>query len=195
VKRAILVLFGLTASIGLLAMGIVAVQVSTGATTQDPRRLAEEWGHRGGWAWHWAPPLAEGSGMELVVAEFRGKPCILYRGAGHQGGPCFQNGWAVEANFTETVNGTLVSGVAIREAATVRFGNSRDALHVPVVDVPHRPRERYFAFVIPTDGLRGVKPNDIVALDHRGRLLGRQHYNDGRGRFGAYDGLYDRRFS
>jgi hypothetical protein len=57
--------------------------------------------------------------------------------------------------------------------------------------VPGRPSERYFASH-PSDGLN-VRPNGIVALDHHGRLLGRQHYNDGEGRFGAFDGLHDRK--
>jgi hypothetical protein len=80
----------------------------------------------------------------------------------------------------------------IPEATQVRFGRTREALTIPVVDVPGRSTERYFAFVVPREGLT-VRPNDILALDVRGRLLGRQHYNDGHNRFGAFDGLYDRK--
>jgi hypothetical protein len=57
--------------------------------------------------------------------------------------------------------------------------------------VPGRPSERYFASP-PSDGVN-VRPNRIVALNHHGRLLGRQDYNDGKGRFGAFDGLHDRK--
>jgi hypothetical protein len=70
----------------------------------------------------------------------------------------------------------------------------RHGHELTAVEVPGRPTERYFALVIPTDGLSGLRLNDIVALDGEGRLLGRQHDNDGHGRFGAYDGLYDRKF-
>jgi hypothetical protein len=85
-------------------------------------------------------------------------------------------------------------GVAIPDAATIRFGKSKDALRVPTIDAPGRTAHRYFAFVIPTDGFSRLQPNDIVALDGHRRLLGRQHYNDGRDRFGANDGLYDRKY-
>jgi hypothetical protein len=74
----------------------------------------------------------------------------------------------------------------------VRFGKSRDALQVPVEQVPGRS-EGFIAFAIPNGALDRVMPNDIVALDERGRLLGRQHANDGHGGFGAMDGSYDRR--
>lgn len=176
----------------LAALGFVSVQVS--GADDDPQRVAEEFGMPGGRAWRWAPPLAAGSGIEMAVTDDNGRPCILFHGAGYGGGSCFQNGWAVQAEFMPAVNGTLVIGTAIPETATVRFGRSRDALQVPVVDVPGMPGERYFAFVIPNDGLSRLKANDVVALDERGRLLGRQHHNDGHGHFGANDGLYDRKF-
>jgi hypothetical protein len=193
VKRGIVVLLGLAGTVAVLAgLGFVRVQVS--GADNDPQRIAEEFGMPDGRAWRWSPPLAPGSGMAMAIGEDNGHPCILYHGAGYGGGTCFQSGWAVEAEFTPAVNGTLVVGFAIPETATVRFGRSRDALQVPVVDVPGRPHERYFALVIPTDGLSRLKPNDIVALDGRGRLLGRQHYNDGHDDFGANDGLYDRKW-
>jgi hypothetical protein len=176
----------------LAALGFVSVQVS--GADDDPQRVAEEFGMPDGKAWRWAPPLAAGSGMAMAITEENGHPCILYHGAGYGGGACFQSGWAVEANFTPAVNGTLVTGFAIPETATVRLGRSRDALRVPVVDVPGRPGERYFALVIPKERLSRLKPNDIVALDGRGRLLGRQHYNDGHGGFGDNDGLHDRKW-
>lgn len=192
-KRGIVILLGLAATVVVLAgLGFVRVQIS--GAENDPQRVAEEFGMPNGRAWRWAPPLAAGSGMAMAVAEENGHACILYHGAGYGGGACFQNGWAVEAEFTPAVNGTLVVGFTIPEAATVRFGRSRDALQVPVVSVLGRTGERFFAFVIPTDGLRRLKPNDIVALDSRGRLLGRQHYNDGHNGFGANDGLYDRKW-
>ena len=68
------------------------------------------------------------------------------------------------AEFTRAVNGTLVVGMTIPEATQVRFGRTREALTIPVLDVPGRSTERYFAFVIPPDGL-DVRPNDILARD------------------------------
>jgi hypothetical protein len=177
--------------IALIGSGVLTFDVSR--SPDDPRALAKEWGYPGATARHWDPPAAAASGMELLtmVDRYLG-PCIAYRGAGYQGGACFQSGWAVQAEFTPAVDGTLVVGMTIPAAAQVRFGRTREALTVPVVAVPGRSTERYFAFVVPPEGLK-VRPNDIVAIDARGRLLGRQHYNDGHGRFGAFDGLYDRK--
>jgi len=38
-----------------------------------------------------------------------------------------------------------------------------------------------------------VPPNKIVALDRRGRLLGRQHWRERHGHYGRCDGVWDRR--
>ena len=208
-RKGILALVGLAALVTVLAgFGVVRFDASRGSSDTrrvgffsidvargpaSPEELASEWGFKqDATAQHWDPPQAAGSGMELItlVDRYLG-PCIGYRGAGYQGGACFQNGWAVQAEFANAVDSTLVVGMTIPEATHVRFGRTGEALTIPVVDVPGRTTERYFAFVVPPDGLK-VKPNDIVALDGRGRLLGRQHYNDGHGGFGADDGLYER---
>jgi hypothetical protein len=174
----------------LIGSGLLTVDASS--VRENPHALAKEWGFPDATARRWDPPLATASGMQMVTTVDRHLgPCIAYRGAGYQGGACFQNGWAVQAEFTPAVHGTLIVGMTIAQAAQVRFGRTRDALTVPVVDVPGRSTEKYFAIVVPQDGLK-VAPNDIQALDARGRLLGRQHYNDGHGRFGAFDGLYDK---
>jgi hypothetical protein len=208
-RKGILALLGFAALLTVLAgLGVITFDVSreSGDTRRvgflsidlvrgpaSPEELASDWGFKkDATAQQWDPPLAAGSGMELITLVDRHLgPCIGYRGAGYQGGACFQNGWAVQAEFTNAVDSTLVVGMTIPEATHVRFGRSDEALTIPVVDVPGRTTERYFAFVVPPDGLK-VEPNDIVALDARGRLLGRQHYNDGQGGFGANDGRYER---
>jgi len=72
------------------------------------------------------------------------------------------------------------------------------AMNNPYVDARVRKvRARYgvrlFAAPVPRAAAK-VAPNRMTALDGAGRLLGRQHYNDGHGGFGARDGLWEREF-
>lgn len=163
--------------------------------SDDPKKVAEEFNWRDSGATRWEPVALRGSGMKFaLVREDDGKQLIVYQGAGYAGGSEFTYGWAVEAEPLQTQTGTAYIGATIADAATVRFGKGRDALRVPTEPYPGDPTKRLFAVHVPPDGLSRVHPNDIVALDERGRLLGRQHVNDGKGGFGANDGLYDRRF-
>lgn len=178
----------------LVASGILRFDVSTGPS-DDPEKIAEEFGWfpgTGGRAIRWEPAALAGTGTKFALtSRSDGAPTILYNGAGG-GGMTYTSGWAVEADSLRTATGTAYVGVTIADAATVRFGKSRDALRVPTTAHPGDPTRRLFAVHVPVDGLSRVHPNDIVALDAKGRLLGRQHFNDGHGGFGAMDGIYDR---
>jgi hypothetical protein len=63
-------------------------------------------------------------------------------------------------------------------------------MSTPTGRIFSRFKMRFFASAVPQAFLR-VPPDDIVALDANGRLLGRQHYNNGHGGFGANDGIID----
>lgn len=121
-------------------------------------------------------------------------PTVDHRTPDGSGGRTFvavhpYSDWALEADVIGTKRDTVVYGVAIRSARRIRIGK---VVSVPTLRYSARHRVRFFAARVPRRARR-VKPNDIVALDARGRLLGRQHYNDGRGRFGACDGSWDRK--
>jgi hypothetical protein len=191
VQRAAIVFAGLVTAIGLLfAAGLLSVSLARGPSN-DPKKLAEEWGWVDSGLQRWTPRPLLSSGIPFAIGTQRGAPCILFLRPG-AGAPCFSYGWAVEIALRPLQDQTLVLGATIPEAASVRFGKSRDALRVPVEQVPGRS-EGFIAFAVPSGALDRVKPNDIVALDQRGRLLGRQHVHDGHGGFGAMDGSYDRR--
>ncbi|MDA0158817.1 hypothetical protein OM076_00955 [Solirubrobacter ginsenosidimutans] len=196
-KRAVVVVAGFVTGIGVLvAAGLLSVSMTRGPSatdrsSDDPQKVAEEFGWVDSGAQRWSPQSMAGSGIRFAIGTQRGAPCILFIGPG-TGAPCFGSGWAVEVAFRSVQDQTFVLGSTIPEAAFVRFGKSRDAFRVPVERVPGRA-EGFIAFVLPDGALDRVKTNDIVALDRRGRLLGRQHANDGHGGFGAMDGIYDRR--
>ncbi|MBE2319372.1 hypothetical protein DVA67_025575 [Solirubrobacter sp. CPCC 204708] len=167
----------------------------TGADSNDPKDIAKEFGHPGESAVRWEPEALAGTGIKLAIGRRGdGKPMILHYGAGVGGGRTFTSGWAVESELLRTETGDALVGVTIPEAAAVRFGKGRDALRAPTAPMPGDSSKRVFAVHVPVDGLSLVHANDIVALDAQGRLLGRQHVNDGRGGFGAYDGIYDRKW-
>ncbi|MDA0182112.1 hypothetical protein OJ997_17535 [Solirubrobacter phytolaccae] len=169
-----------------------------GTSSDDPEALTEEFGWREDLPpiQRWDPPALAGTGRRAALARWQDNaPVILFQADKGGGGMTYVSGWAVEAGTVDTDTGTVYFGVTIADAATVRFGKGRDALRVPTEPYPGDPSKRLFAVHVPVDGLSRVHPNDIVALDERGRLLGRQHYNDGKGGSGEYDGLYDRRFA
>jgi hypothetical protein len=123
-----------------------------------------------------------------------GVPCLSYVTPDAGGEACFtavglRGGWALEALDEATEHDTVVYGATIGAAARVRIGRV-----ATIKTGRYRPnlKVRFFAAVVPRRALR-VKPNRIVALDRHGRLLGRQHYNDGHGGFGRCDGRWDRR--
>lgn len=175
------------------AAGVIHVEVTRNGGSEDPKKLAEEFGVPGKTVQRWEPPTAIGSGVSLAIGDLgQGGPCILSHGAGQGGGgPCFTSGWAVEAGSVPADNGVLYLGMTVPRAATVHFGRSRDALQTPAWNVPGHPKERYFALYVPGEGLPKLKFNDITAYDDRGRLLGGQHANDGHGGFGPWTGLID----
>ncbi|HEY6889712.1 MAG TPA: hypothetical protein VI300_18075 [Solirubrobacter sp.] len=196
-NRAAIVVAGFLTGIGVLfAAGLLSASMPPrpsipDSSSDDPQKVAEEFGWVDSGAQRWSPSAMAGTGIPFAIGTQRGAPCILFIGPG-TGAPCFGSGWAVEVSFRSVQDQTFVLGSTITEAAFVRFGKSRDALRVPVERVPGRV-EGFIAFVLPDGALDRVKPDDIVALDEHGRLLGRQHANDGHGGFGAMDGIYDRR--
>ena len=123
-----------------------------------------------------------------------GVPCLNYTTPNGGGGNCFvavgasKGGWALEAESVTSNHDVVFYGATIRAAARVRIGNVKS---LKTGRYSTRYRVRFFAGLVPRRALR-VKPNNIVALDRRGRLLGRQHYNDGNGGFGRCDGSWDR---
>jgi hypothetical protein len=124
-----------------------------------------------------------------------GAPCLTYHAPDEAGGWCFkavgsQGGWALEvASPIASEHDTVFFGATIRRAARVRIGR---VASIRTLGYSRRFKLRFFAGLVPRRALR-VHPNRIVALDRRGRLLGRQHYNDGHGHFGRCDGLWDRK--
>ncbi len=123
-----------------------------------------------------------------------GRPCVAFVTPAGSGGHCFvavgrRGGWALEAEPATSTRDTVFFGATIRRAARVRFGR---VASLPTGRYAPRFGVRFFAGAVPRRALR-VPRNHIVALDRRGRLLGRQHWNDGRGGFGRCDGLWDRR--
>jgi hypothetical protein len=193
VKGIGLVLAALLLVLGLGVGGHAAWQ-GPRSDPNDPLRVAEEFGWYPGSgrpAYRWSPEVLASAGTALALArDSDHKPCVLYDGAGYGGGVCFKSGWAVEVKTVPTVSGDAYVGAVITQVAAVRFGTK---LTVPVLDVPGRGR--FVAVYDDAHLLSAVNPNDIVAIDANGRLLGRQHYNDGRGGFGAMDGSFDRRWA
>ena len=118
-----------------------------------------------------------------------GDPCVSYDAPTESGGTCFiavkDGGWALEAQVLAGKTEAVVHGTAIRRATTIRVGD------VATIETRRaRHGVRYFAAVVPLEAL-AVPPNKIVALDKRGRFLGRQFYDDGGSR--RCDGLWDRK--
>ena len=184
--------------IGAILLGIALV-LGLGARVRqsvpdrdDPRRVAKEFGwYPGQPAYRWSPAQLAATGTAFALARRQDhRPCVLFNGAGQGGGGCFTRGWAVEVKPVPTRRGFAYVGLVASEAATVRFG---DRMTVPVIAVPGLGR--YVAVYDEGGALRKVRQNEIVALDAQGRLLGRQHYNDGHGGFGAMDGRFDRRWA
>jgi hypothetical protein len=80
-------------------------------------------------------------------------------------------------------------GATIGRARRVRFGK---VASLPTLGWSKRYHLRFFAGLVPRRGAH-VPRNRIVALDRRGRLLGRQHWRDKHGHYGRCDGLWDRK--
>jgi hypothetical protein len=74
----------------------------------------------------------------------------------------------VEATYVASGNDVVFFGATIGRARRVRIGK--------VASVRTQ-----------------VPRNRIVALDRRGRLLGRQHWRDKHGHYGRCDGIWDRK--
>jgi hypothetical protein len=124
-----------------------------------------------------------------------GVPGLSYDGPGWHGGAYFlavgaRGGWALEALHASPVKGktAVVYGATIAGARRVRFGQ---VASVRTMAYSQRSGVRFFGAVVPRAAL-DVPPDEIVAMDRAGRLLGRQHDNDGHGGFGRCDGLWDR---
>jgi hypothetical protein len=119
---------------------------------------------------------------------------LAYDGPREAGGHCFvavgRGGWAVEAEVTTSKHAVVVFGATIRPAARVRLGRVTSVRTLPF---SKRFGVRFFAARVPRRAA-DVLPNRIAALDRHGRVLGRQHYNDGHGGFGRCNGWWDRRY-
>jgi hypothetical protein len=182
---------------GVFALVMLAALAGTQARTRaatDPAAVAAHFGVPGK-AWPFKPKDLDDQRFRFAVHD-RGdkKPCIAYKVPGHDGGACFvavgSGGWALEANFVSTDQEPLVIGAAVPAARTVRLGTARSIALGPI---SKRFGVRFFAARV-SDAAATTRPNGIVALDAGGRLLGRQHYNDGHGGFGARDGRWEKAF-
>lgn len=146
-----------------------------------------------------SPPVIEVQGSDgtfafTPAARGDGVPCLNYITSNGAGVHCFvavghKGGWALEAESVTSSHDVVFYGATIRAAARVRIGK---VASLPTGPYSKRFHVRFFAGLVPRKALR-VRPNSIVALDRRGRLLGRQHYNDGSGGFGRCDGSWDRK--
>ena len=168
--------------------------IASSSFQQTPRELAQEYGAQGD-AYPVATIYSRGGTFSFVVgkAPDRLAPCMNYIVPGMGGGVCFfasarKCGWALEAYTSSSGPASVAYGAAVPRAATIRFGHAGT---IPAGRIFSRFGLRFFASAVPRAFLH-VPQDDIVALDARGRLLGRQHYNDGHGGFGAFDGLIDR---
>lgn len=175
-------------------LAFAALLSGCGGDGQTPHQLAREFGTQGE-----AYPLATIHGEDgtyRFVADLnraQEAPCVDYIVPGEGGGRCYRAasarcGWALEADFAPSDRDAVAFGTAIPAAALIRFGSGR-AIRAGKLFKPFGMR--FFAALVPR-AARHVAPNEIVALDARGRLLGRQHYNDGHGGSGAFDGSHDR---
>ena len=121
--------------------------------------------------------------------------CIRYRVPDSSGGHCFVAGWAVEASTIVAGSHEAIFGIAIPEARDIQIPTRSGGLRTLSTTALPGFKSRFFFEILPA-GTLSDSPNEIVALDDRGRLLGRQHWNVSETRkpdFGAYDGLYDRK--
>jgi hypothetical protein len=186
----------------LLALGVISFFIFRAAAA--PRGLADWLSQEPGVRYvKLATQVVDGEPWEFY-AHLRGSgrpvPCVDYNAAGSGGGHCFvavgaAGGWAVEESLVEGKSYDAIYGTAIPEAETVAFpirgGGSQT---VPTFSIPGFPMKFWFA-VIPAGRYSGP-PNQVVALNEVGRILGGQHWNEGTVRkpdFGSYDGLWDRR--
>src|SRR5512133_3259987 len=115
-------------------------------------------------------------------------PCVSYDGPSESGGDCFvavgRGGWALEADYTSSKHDVVFFGTAIGRARQIRIGK---VATIHKLRWSKRHRLRFFAARVPRRAVH-VQRNKIVALDGRGRLLGRQHYRDKHGHYGRCDG-------
>jgi hypothetical protein len=123
-----------------------------------------------------------------------GVPCLSYEVETGGGGWCFTavgkwGGWALEAQPATGDEDVLFFGATIKAARTVRIGK---VATIKTRRYSKRYGVRFYAARVPQRALK-VKQNNIVALDRKGRLLGRQHWDDGHGHYGRCDGIWDRK--
>jgi hypothetical protein len=122
-----------------------------------------------------------------------GAPCVSFDGPSESGGNCFvavvNGGWALEAEYTASKRDVVFFGAAIGRARKIRIGR---VATIGKLRWSKRYHLRLFAARVPRRAVH-VQRNKIVALDKRGRLLGRQHYRDRHRGYGRCDGLWDRR--
>lgn len=132
----------------------------------------------------------DGTSTFTPVRDGDGPPGVSYDTPSQNGGHFFVavGGWAVEAELAPSGDQVVLYGAAVRAARTIRVGRLAKVRTRPFLA---KFGVRYFAAIVPRAALK-LHPNKIAAYDAKGRLLGRQHYSQGKG-FGACDGRYDRR--
>jgi hypothetical protein len=122
-----------------------------------------------------------------------GVPCVSYEAPGGGGGYCFvavgSGGWALETTYAASEHDVVFFGATIGRARAVRIGK---VATLRGLRWSKRYNLRFFAGLVPRRAVH-VPRNRIVALDRRGRLLGRQHWRDKHGHYGRCDGIWDRK--
>jgi len=189
-QRVLWALSGVVLTIAVMA-AVVFITTSVDDRENPRARFAESFGMNESEITPWSHAS---EGVELAWAhDRRGNPTLLHRGAGSAGGMTFVTGWAVEAYWFETKRGMEVVAVTTADAASVRFGGPVASPQASTQPLPGDPDKRAAAWHFTRAQAAKIKPNSIMAFDAKSRLLGRQHYNDGHGGFGKYNGLYDRK--
>jgi hypothetical protein len=188
----------LTVIVVVLGGSIVPAVASlrSNGTSEDPTAVAKEFGVQPpAWRIRPAKPLRD---YRFAVSDRGdGAPCVSYRFPDRGGASCLvavgeRGGWALEARLQTSGKNVFVYGAAVAATHAIRLGRLRRRIRTIVVrPALERFSVRFVVARVPRSALK-VHPNDIVALDAKGRLLGRQHYNDGHDGFGRFDGIWER---
>lgn len=167
------------------------------AESESPADVAREFGIPAP-AWRVEPPKPVAGYRFAANREDDGAPTLAYSGPASGGASRLvavgRGGWALEARIQRSSRTAVIMGAAVRPARYIRIGRlPRLVGTVRSAALLRRTGVRFFMARVPRAALR-VHANNIVALDRKGRLLGRQHYNDGHGGFGARDGRWEKAF-
>lgn len=188
----------------LPALAVVALG-GCGSATPDPvaGRLAEIERANGDGARARLVRVLRAEDGPIVVAEVRQPvgpadcpsarcPTLSVRGPRSGRSTRFVAGWAVEVRAERDGAHDVVYGAAIPAARAVELPLRGGRRAVVRLGRP-RPgsRRTVFAVLLPAGRVRAAS-NGVIARGADGRLLGRQHNNDGNDDVGAFDGTFDR---